>query len=469
MEAIGLTAEQSAGQVHFGTCEFGDKRLTDRAVKSMDSIMRHPAGTLPEKFNDRAELNGFYDLANNKKVAHAKVIAGHCQRTLELMKACSGVVLILHDTTEVDFSGLDIEDLGPIGHGGCRGLLCHNSLVLDYANHEVLGLAHQQLHRRREAPKKEKAKAKREHAERESRLWVQGVEGIGKRPEGAVWVDVADRGSDTFEFIEREEQLGRLYAIRSKSDRKIEFLQGGQWKAGKLHERARSLAALSRRTVSVPAREGRAAREAEVRVAAGEVRLLPPEHKRGEHGNQPLRAWVVHVLEENPPPGVEPLEWFLLTNVEVKDAKGANERVDWYCCRWVIEEYHKAQKTGCGMELAQFTTRKALEVTIGMLSVVATLLLRLRDVARRPDAAATAATEVVSVEQVEALSAYLSKNRLIRTDLTAREFLYGLARLGGHQGRRHDGPPGWLVLWRGWISLQLLVEGARGARRKRCT
>jgi hypothetical protein len=158
----------------------------------------------------------------------------------------------------------------------------------------------------------------------------------------------------------------------------------------------------------------------------------------------------------------------VLTNVEVKDAKDANERTDWYCCRWVIEEYHKAQKTGCGVELPQFTTRKALEVTVAMLSVVATLLLRLRDLGRRPDAAMTAATEVVGVEHVEALTAYLSKNRNTRSDLTVREFLYGVARLGGHQGRRHDGAPGWLVLWRGWIKLQLLVEGARGARRKRC-
>jgi hypothetical protein len=307
MEAIDLAGERSPGRMHLGACEFGDKRLTDRAVKSMNSIARHPAGTLPEKFNDRAELNGFYDLANNEKVTHAKRIAGHCQRTLGRMRACAGVVLILHDTTELDFSGLDIGDLGPIGHGGCRGLLCHNSLAVDYGKREVMGLAHQQLHKRREAPKKEKIKAKREHADRESRLWVKGVEAIGHRPEGALWVDVADRGSDTFEFIEREEQLGRWYDIRSKSDRNIEFWADGQWKAGKLHPHARSLPRRSQRTVRVPGREGRPAREAQVRLAAGEVRLLPPQCKRGEHGDEPLRAWVVHVLEEDTPRGVEPL------------------------------------------------------------------------------------------------------------------------------------------------------------------
>jgi len=51
--------------------------------------------------------------------------------------------------------------------------------------------------------------------------------------------------------------------------------------------------------------------------------------------------------------------------------------------------------------------------------------------------------------------------------LGVREFLFALARLGGHLNRRGDRPPGWLVLWRGWMELQRLVEGAQLARLKR--
>jgi hypothetical protein len=42
------------------------------------------------------------------------------------------------------------------------------------------------------------------------------------------------------------------------------------------------------------------------------------------------------VWEPNPPEGAEAVEWFLLTNVAVKSAADAWERVDWYCLRWVI-------------------------------------------------------------------------------------------------------------------------------------
>src|SRR5262249_28601891 len=51
--------------------------------------------------------------------------------------------------------------------------------------------------------------------------------------------------------------------------------------------------------------------------------------------------------------------------------------------------------------------------------------------------------------------------------LTVAEFYLALARLGGHLNRRRDHPPGWLVLWRGWAKLRLMVEGARAARRAR--
>ncbi|MGH7169849.1 MAG: hypothetical protein ACRELG_06205 [Gemmataceae bacterium] len=52
--------------------------------------------------------------------------------------------------------------------------------------------------------------------------------------------------------------------------------------------------------------------------------------------------------------------------------------------------------------------------------------------------------------------------------LTVGEFCLALARLGGHPNRKHDHPPGWLVLWRGWTKLHLLVQGARAAARKKC-
>lgn len=455
----------SFGDQHFGSSEFGDKRLIGRAVLTADAMMRHPGGTLPEKL-PKAELLGFYDFANNPKVNHDNTLAAHCQLTRERMAACAGVVLAIHDTTEADFSGLDIDDLGPIGHGGCRGLLVHNVLAVDYAAREVLGLVGQITHRRRVVRKGETPKAKREHPQRESRLWIKGVEAVGAVPPTSQWVNLMDRGGDTFESLERQHALGQWYVLRSKSNRNVQVLdKRGRLVNRKLHNWARKLPRLGERTVNVVAQGDQLAREATVAVACAPVILPAPSHKRGQHGNQPLATWMIHLKEVDAPKGCTPLEWFLLTNVPTSDRQQAWERVDWYECRPIVEEYHKALKTGCGMELAQFTTRKALEVTLAMLSVVAVQLLRLRDLSRRPEAEVTPATAVIDKQYVEVLCLWRYKGA--KADLSVKEFLYALARLGGHLGRTHDHPPGWLVLWRGWTELQRLVEGARLVRLKR--
>lgn len=465
------TAELMAdafGQRHFGACDFGDARLSKRAVKTAELLMRHPGGTLPQKLNAEADLDGFYNFANNSKVNHDNVLIGHIQHTRQRMENSPGVKLVIHDTTEADYSGLDIADLGPIGNGGRRGLLLHNVLAYDWDKAEVVGLMGQFVHRRRQVPRNEGARVKREHPQRESRLWVKGVEAVGMVPEGWRWVNLMDRGGDSFECMDRQRWLRQRFVIRSKSNRRIEVRDAsGRWRRRKLHSWARRLPTLAITTVEVPANEQQPARTVQVRIAAGAVRVLPPPHPRcGEHSDEPLGLWVVYVGEIDPPKGCEKLEWFLLSNVATETREEALERVGWYEKRPVIEEFHKAQKTGCGMELPQFTTRKALEVAAGMLSVVAVQLLRLRDLCRQPDARQRPATAVVDGEYVQVLSAWRWKQS--RSDLSVWEFLYALAKLGGHLNRKHDHLPGWLVLWRGWTKLQLLVDGAAAGRIARC-
>lgn len=461
---VALAESDSFGQVQFGASAFGDKRLTRRAVHTADALLRFPAGTLPAKLN-RVDLLGYYDFANNKKVTHQNTLAAPRQRTRQLMEETKGVVLIIHDTTEADYSGLDVADLGPIGNGGRHGLLLHNVLAVDYQQQEVLGLVGQFVHKRRRVGKKESARATREHPQRESRLWLKGVDAVGEVPAGALWVNLMDRGGDTFESIQKQVDLHQSFIVRSKSNRRsVVAGQDGRRLCRKLHHWAAKLPRLGERMVSVSANQEQPAREAKVAVGAGAVRLLaPPRPHCGEYRREPVDVWVVHAREVDPPPGVESLQWFLLTNVPTETRQQAWERLDWYGRRPIIEEFHKAQKTGCGMELLQFTTRKAIEVSIAILSVVAVQLLRLRDLSRRSDAEVRPASEVVSVEMVEVLSLWRFKE--VR-DLSVKEFLYGLARLGGHLGRHGDRPPGWLVLWRGWMELQRLVEGDRLRRHK---
>ena len=191
---------------------------------------------------------------------------------------------------------------------------------------------------------------------------------------------------------------------------------------------------------------------APVRVA------VPWLHKQGD--GEPLACWVVRVWEVAPPKGEDRIEWVLLTSEPVATLETAQQVVTWYAKRWLIEEYHKCLKTGCRVEASQLREADRLGALIAMKQVVAAQLLELKLQARRqPD---VPATHVVPRQHVEVLAAY----RQIPVEaLTAHRFWREVARLGGFLGRKSDGEPGWQTLWRGWHELDLLVLGARLARR----
>ncbi|MGQ0635215.1 MAG: IS4 family transposase [Planctomycetaceae bacterium] len=44
--------------------------------------------------------------------------------------------------------------------------------------------------------------------------------------------------------------------------------------------------------------------------------------------------------------------------------------------------------------------------------------------------------------------------------ITIRQFLRELAGLGGYLGRKSDGEPGWIRLWRGLEKLLLILRGS---------
>lgn len=457
------TTVASFGETHFRRAVLGHQRRTRCLIRIADQIYRHPGGTLPTKLHAPKDYKAMDRLMNRPEVTHAAVLAAHRQRTLERMRQTPGLVSVLHDTTELDYSGLrSITDLGPIGGGLNRGFLCHNSLAFDPQRREVIGLVNQILHRRRHVGRQEGVKAKRERHDRESRLWTAGLAAVGPAPADARWVHVADRGADTFEFLARHLAEGHRFVVRSNRSRVIRQGHDPHGPKDDLHAYLRAQPLRGRHAVVVAARAGQPPRQATLAVAFAAVLVWPPHVRRGHYENRPLPVWAVRVCELDPPQGVKPLEWILLTNGPVASLEDAWERTAWYEWRWVIEEFHKAQKTGCAIEDLQFTTAQALAPMIALLSVVAVSLLNLREASRRPDAAERPATEVVDARYVAVLSAW--RYRRVRKDVSVHDFFYALARLGGHQNRKRDHRPGWLVLWRGWMALQHMVDGAEALK-----
>jgi hypothetical protein len=436
---------------------FGDQRLDERLLETFNQMARRPVGTLPQKLVKRAELVGGYRMFNNPKVTHAAILDAHRASCLERLRGREVKVLLLHDTTVLDYSGLDVQGLGQVGDGHGKGLYAHNSLAVLPATREVVGLMGQILHKRARVPKGESKKKRQERADRESRLWKQAVSDLPPMPAGVVVTDVSDRGSDISEYIWHEVQAGRQFIVRSQHNRKLVDEQG-QALIDKLHDRLRGLTPMGQYRLRVPAEEG-GWREATIALAWERVHVLPPRQARGQHGREPIQVCGLIAREIDPPAGTEPVEWILLTNRAVASAQQAREVVEDYACRWMVEDYHKAMKSGCGIEETQMTTLHGLSNVIALLSVLAVHVLRLRCNARDEEIRQQPARLHEEALKVQ-LAARDSKHPDWRK-MTVWEFYVAVARMGGYVLNPHKRPPGWIVLWRGYIRLEDMCAGVR--------
>ena len=204
-------------------------------------------------------------------------------------------------------------------------------------------------------------------------------------------------------------------------------------------------------------------RTAQIEVRFAVVRMPAPRQQSRwlrELGITLIAMNVVEVREVNAPQGVEPLHWVLYTSLPVTTFDEAWTVIDYYEKRPLVEEFHKALKTGCRVEERQYETSERLEAITALLSVTAIRLLQLRSAAREtPD---RAATEVVPRPWVT-VQRHLRRGRRIET---VREFFRELAGLGGHLLRNGDGEPGWITLWRGFEKLHFALRAIHDYRKK---
>jgi hypothetical protein len=438
---------------NFAAVDLGDARRNRRLIATAEQIAQQPNGSLPSKFSWNP-LRAVYRLCHRPEATHPVVVAQHLQATRSAM-AQVPLVLILHDTTALDFTRHPaLQGTGPIGDGIGRGFLQHNSLAIEPQTRRILGLADQQLTTRTPAPKGETRTA-RQRRPRESQLWEQGFRRIGPAPPTACWIDVADRGSDLFEAMHAARQLGHHFLFRACQDRAVQVGRGATTRRAYLKTFARSLPARVHDTVEIPGKGSRPARTAAVALAAAAVEVQVPKllDRRGASW-EPIPAWVVRIWEPEPPAGAEPLEWVLVSSLPVKTPEQMRRSRDWYACRPLVEQFHQVEKTGCGEEQLRLRTAAALAPLLGVLSVVAVRILQLRWWSTV--GAAAAAEEAATPAELVVLRRLPERMGPIET---ARDFVRGVARLGGFLGRRHDGEPGWQTLWRGYQRLQDMVLG----------
>lgn len=436
----------------FADAQLGDSRRNRRLVQAAADIALHPEKSFTQVF-DWNDLRGFYRLCDEEDVTHQAILQPHCQRTRQAI-ATQPLVLILHDSTELDFTThVALEGVGPIGNGNGQGFVQHNSLAVLPQPRQVIGLMHQQLHiRLPKAP--QQSSSQRRQRRRESDLWITGIAAAGTAPAACCWVDVGDRGSDIYRAMGAARAAQHHFLFRVCQDRAVLVGDAAPHQTVPLLRLARSLPRQGSDTIDIPARGGRPARCAHVGLASAAVRVPAPAGTRQRWQQPIMSAWVIRIWEE-PAAGVaQPLEWVLLCSLPTQDVAAMRLRRDWYACRWMIEVYHDVEKNGCSEEDRRFETAGRMEACLAVLSVVAVRVLQLRYALE--SAAEQSAQQVATASEIQVMRRHLGHKRKA---MTVRDFVVGVAKLGGFLGRKGDGEPGIRSLWRGYQRLQDMVVG----------
>ena len=457
--------------------DLGDARLNARRNRVIATLEARPDAGFPEACGNDSEAEALYRFLRNERVSLSGIVEPHLRATSERCQAI-GEVLVVHDTTEHNFAGhkprTGLTVLGPQRHGFWMHMALAVSADGVRAPVGVVAVLPFVRRHRGEAGPPQPWRERFRAADKHSRRWLDGVAAARTRlgPDVRA-IHVMDREGDSYELFADLVQHGEAFVIRIHYDRRI---AGGECvgTADTLYGATPPTDVLCERTVTVAPRPRthrpadaarrhppRAGRLATLRFAARAVVLQRPD-QCGRRVPATLAVNVIYAWEVNPPPGVPPIEWRLLTTAPIDTVAQVLQVVDWYRARWLIEEFFKCLKTGCAYEQRQLESLDTLLVALGLFLPIAWQLLLLRHLARdTPDAPASA---VLPSRHLQILRA-ASHGRLGPT-ATVAQALRLIARLGGHL--RQNGEPGWLVLSRGMQTLRSMEAGwiaARGANK----
>lgn len=455
----------------FRDLELGDPRRSERVVKMVAALARHPDLSLPNALGKDTPLQGAYRLLKNDAVEFDDLLEVHRERTVARAEQASEV-LVLHDTTTCRFEHADPRQIGFLPTGKA-GFFAHVGLVVDAGHHRrPLGVLHVEPYwrtKRSGRGSRNKHVNGREVASwegRESERWMRGVQACQEQLAGCSVVHVMDREGDKYELFAHLKEHDERFVVRSMHDRRLsDKMHHGL----SLREMAQQQPVqlerdvhLSRRTASTAPRSkalapSRPSRAATLSITATSVVLRRPNTLSADFPPT-LSLNVVHVQELHPPAGEKPVVWTLLTSESIGSRAQIERIIDIYRYRWLVEELFKALKTGCSFEDRLFESRHPLLNLLATSLPIAVELLWMR--ARVTDEPDAPAAEIVTATQMDVLRTM--GHRPLSPKPTALEALLAIAGLGGHLKR--NGFPGWHVIGRGYQRLLDYEAGWTAAR-----
>lgn len=451
----------------FGSSKLGDSRRTNRLVILASQSAKHTGKSLAASCEgDDALLEGNYRFIRNPEVNPMNIRQAGFERTAELTQELQEL-LCLEDTTSLSYKHQPAPELGKLGKKGdkSRGFWVHSQLLLDARTQQTIGLIHQDWWLRPDNPEDADVK--------ESGKWPDASalcrHRMGEQMRKVI--TVCDREADIFDYLNYKESHQERYIVRAKHMRTI------QESGLALSEHLLSTAPLGGYTLHIPQkgmvdkqgkRKNRPTRKAKLRVYSSQITIT-------QKTKTPLTLNVVMAQEVNSPKDAEPLSWILLTSEPVETLKDALKIIQYYAARWRVEDFHKAWKSGAGVEELRMATADNLERMASILGFSAVRLMQLRESFTLPktlknlglvdeakEVGQMRASRVLTPEEIKLLILLRKQKKTVEPTL---EWAYmQIAKLGGFNDTKRTGIVGWDTLWEGWKSLQDALIGFLAAK-----
>jgi hypothetical protein len=447
----------------FGALDVADERLRDRAYTIARDFFARPRAHIPQACDGSlAKTRAAYRFFRNPQVDMDTVLFSHAQATVDRIRA-HPVVLAVQDTTDLDYThqALGTLDLGPLQSVDdlTVGLKLHETIAFTPQG-LPLGLLDAKCWARDDFSQDKDDN--RPIEEKESFRWLESYRRVAEVQAlcpDTMLVSVGDRESDIYQLLEEacaeSAQPKPKLLVRAHRGRQRR-VEGEPRVADQLlwdYLARRPIAAYQ--GLLIPGNGKRSERKATLAVRHARVKLKPPEGHKGPA----LWVWAIyaHEVDYDPAEVKKPISWMLLTTVETSTTEQALERLAWYARRWGIEVFHRILKSGCRIEDRQLGTADRIEACLAFDMVIAWRIQWLTVQGKEtPDIACDA---ILAEEEWKALYAYHYKRPPPENPPTLREAIRMIAKLGGFLGRKGDGDPGPMVLWRGLMRLPDLAAG----------
>lgn len=430
--------------------DLGDKRLNRRSGSILEALAANPRASINSACEGWGDTLAAYRFFKNQAIEPDQILQPHVEATQRRIKD-HPVVLIVQDTTELDFSPHPPDDAKCLNKKDRFGLYDHTHLAVTPEQLCLGVVGVEEFDRTPESLGKAKERATLPIEQKESLRWLTGYRLAsrlaGETPTTQI-VSVADREADIYDiFMEAEQHPTPAdFIIRAKIERCTleRDLDSGPAAYRKVQDEVSDSELRTMRTIELPQTPKRKARQAELEIRAIEVIVKPP------HARSSLPSVTYHVVlveEVNGPEDGTEVSWLLITSLPIGSVKEILRVIDYYVARWTVETYFRVLKTGCRVEEIQLETMDRVKNCLAFYRIIAWRVMYLTHLNREcpflPCDAVFNDCEWMSVWKVT------TKEEIPDTAPPLSEFMPLLTRLGGYNNRPSESPPGPQTVWVG--------------------